>query len=412
MAIRYGEQRGKRIALFVPGYLDDVHRLVHGIVERQAEQGGFHLKDYRFRLGDFDDRSQWPDTPPWKNQADGVIAYLGPKPGLADWVRKGGVPVVNMSADRVSGELPSVHDDGMSVAELACDHLLSLGYRSFTFVGYLSSPGADYRERMVAAALRDRGFSLKTCRVLARLENPDLQTASTLAADPRLKTFLRAQTKPLAVFCQNDQYGVGVCAAARQARLRVPEDVGVIGVGDLAISRESDPSLSSVRLPAEQIGYRAMDLLSRLLNGQAEPQEPIELPATEVVPRGSTCRNLPRHKDLERAMQMIRDRACEGIDVGDVLETLGISRKTFERRFVDAIGHPPGEELRRIRLARAEQLLATTDLTVTRIGCMVGFPRPSMFARFFKTRSGQTPREFRRQSVRSEFRNRGSVSQS
>ena len=95
---------------------------------------------------------------------------------------------------------------------------------------------------------------------------------------------------------------------------------------------------------------------------------------------------------------MILNQACEGIDVGDVLDTLQVSRKTFERRFSDMYGRPPGEELRRIRMDRATQLLSTTSLSVTLIGRMVGYPRPSMFARFFKMRCGQTPREFRREA--------------
>ena len=175
--------------------------------------------------------------------------------------------------------------------------------------------------------------------------------------------------------------------------------MGVLGVADVAAARECTTPLSSVRLPGEQIGFQAMALLDRLMNGESAPASPIEVPAVEVAVRESTACQVPRDFDFDRAMQMMRERACEGIDVSDILKTLHVSRKTFERRCQDTIGHPPGEEIRRVRQARAEELLATTDLSVTRVGRMVGFPRPSMFARFFKTRSGRTPRAYRRSAV-------------
>ncbi|MGC1276515.1 MAG: substrate-binding domain-containing protein [Planctomycetaceae bacterium] len=399
MEVHRNEPEGRRIALFLPDYLDYVHRLVDGVVEWQRAQHGFHVKDYRFKFGDLDDPSKLVGPPPWTGHADGVIAYVGPQPGVGEWLKRGEVPVVNTSADRAADEVPAVHGDGRSVADLSCEHALELGYRSFLYVGYDLSPGSVYRERHFAAALYDRGYEMTSCRVLARLDGSAHQAARMLGGDPRLHSFLLKLPKPLAVFCQSDHYGAGVCAACQQVELNVPEDVAVLGVADTGVARDSEPPLSSVRLPAERIGSQAMALLDRLMRGEQPPGEPLEIPATEIVVRASTSLEMPRDADIGRAMQMIRDRACDGIDVGDVLQTLDMSRKTFERRFFDAIGRPPGEEIRRIRLARAEELLATTGLSVTRIGRMVGFHRPSMFARFFKMRSGRTPRAYRRASM-------------
>ncbi|HEX6986585.1 MAG TPA: hypothetical protein VF170_14480, partial [Planctomycetaceae bacterium] len=173
----------RRIALFAPDYLDYVHRLVDGVLACQSERGGFLLRDCRFPLGGLDDESVRAEPPPWAGQADGVIAYVGPQSGLSDWLRSGGAPVVNTSADRAPSDLPAVHSDGRSVAALAADHFLSLGFRSFTYVGLDVSHGSDYRERTFADALAERGHELRPCRLPVRLDGPVRESSRALAAD-------------------------------------------------------------------------------------------------------------------------------------------------------------------------------------------------------------------------------------
>lgn len=77
----------------------------------------------------------------------------------------------------------------------------------------------------------------------------------------------------------------GACKAARRLGLRVPEDLSVTGLDDLALSRAVEPELTTVRLPAEEVGAAGMHALMAALEGR--PPAPVSLPV-ELVVRGST----------------------------------------------------------------------------------------------------------------------------
>ncbi len=78
----------------------------------------------------------------------------------------------------------------------------------------------------------------------------------------------------------------GACKAVRELGLRVPSEVSVTGFDDLSMAVALDPELTTVRLPAEEVGAQGMRALLALLDGQAV--EPVELPV-ELVVRGSTA---------------------------------------------------------------------------------------------------------------------------
>jgi LacI family transcriptional regulator len=97
-------------------------------------------------------------------------------------------------------------------------------------------------------------------------------------------------------------------------------------------------------------------------------------------------------------MQVIRDHACDGLTVQDVVERLNISRSTLERRFHAAFGRSPAMEIERVRMSRAKLLLMETRYKLSKIAVMTGYGTASQFATAFKRYSGFTPGEFRKQT--------------
>jgi LacI family transcriptional regulator len=87
------------------------------------------------------------------------------------------------------------------------------------------------------------------------------------------------------VFALNDQMAVGALAALRRRGIRVPEDVSLAGFDDMAIARDVTPQLTTVRVPMEEMGMRAMEMA---LEPAGEELRVVFLPAV-VVPRGSTA---------------------------------------------------------------------------------------------------------------------------
>ncbi|MFF6843376.1 LacI family DNA-binding transcriptional regulator [Streptomyces tanashiensis] len=88
------------------------------------------------------------------------------------------------------------------------------------------------------------------------------------------------------VFAHNDLIAAGALRALREAGLRVPEDVSVVGFDDLPMARHTEPPLTTVRQPMREMGRAAARLLLPGLDGEPIPDEPVVLP-TELVVRGS-----------------------------------------------------------------------------------------------------------------------------
>ena len=118
-----------------------------------------------------------------------------------------------------------------------------------------------------------------------------------------------------------------------------------------------------------------------------------------VFARKSTEAIAVSDTEIAEAMRFIRDHACEGIGVEDVLKVVPISRTVLERRFQKFLRRSPYEEILRLRLERVKQLLTTTDLSIAQIADQVGFSGVEYLSAMFKRKSGLSPREFRRSVI-------------
>jgi AraC-like DNA-binding protein len=97
-----------------------------------------------------------------------------------------------------------------------------------------------------------------------------------------------------------------------------------------------------------------------------------------------------------RALQLIALRACDGLTIEDLLAALDVSRSTLERQFILHVGHTPGLELVRVRLDRAKELLAASDLPLKGIAKLTGYRNVPNFCAFFRKQTGMSPLGFRR----------------
>jgi DNA-binding LacI/PurR family transcriptional regulator len=102
------------------------------------------------------------------------------------------------------------------------------------------------------------------------------------------RELLRLPDRPTAVFAANDLQALGVYDAAREAGLRIPHDLSVVGFDDLAFTQWSDPPLTTVRQPLRRMGAEAAGMLLTLAAGGEPDNDRVELP-TKLVVRGSTA---------------------------------------------------------------------------------------------------------------------------
>ena len=202
--------------------------------------------------------------------------------------------------------------------------------------------------------------------------------------------------KPVGLMACNDDRGREVLAACRQAKLRVPEEVAVVGVdNDELLCELSDPPLSSVALGAERAGFEAAALLDQLMAGRSKEPQRLVASALGVVARRSTDLSLHEDPEVAAAVKYIRDNAGRPIRVYDVVAGLGDARRTLEIRFQQALGRSIHAEIQRVRLERARRLLLETDLPLSKIAQASGFSSPSYLAAVFHRHLGVTPVKYR-----------------
>ena len=168
----------------------------------------------------------------------------------------------------------------------------------------------------------------------------------------RIGRWLTSLPRPVGVMASNDVRGIDVLNACQTRGLRVPDEVAVLGVDDDALLCEiCSPPLSSVVPNIEAIGYEAAARLDRLMDGEREESGERFVPPLGVTTRLSTDVLSVGDQEFATAVRFIRENACHGITVTDVLDHVLISRSTLERNFRLYLGRSPQAEIRAAQLA-------------------------------------------------------------
>jgi LacI family transcriptional regulator len=186
--------------------------------------------------------------------------------------------------------------------------------------------------------------------------------------------------------------GLQVMAAAQIAGVLVPEEVAILGANNDAIRCElAYPPLSSVAANPFQSGYRAAEMLDQLMNGAYPNPDYVRIDPLGVVTRHSTDVLAIEDKNVAAALSYIREHACAGIAVEQVLKHAAASRSQLEKKFRKHLGRSPQAEIRRVQVARIRQLLIETDFPLKKIAELTGFEHVEYMCVLFKRLTGMTP---------------------
>jgi LacI family transcriptional regulator len=348
------------------------------------------------------ERSLGDLTPGWLQdwEGDGVIARVE-NAQMAAAIKRLALPAVDLRHVLTNLQLPSIHTDDEETANLAAEHLLERGFRHYGFCGFDGADYSDTRRDVFSKCIAEAGF---LCHVFAHSLKPPKATTLEyeehgLKYEDLVAKWLKELPKPIGLMACNDIRGQQVLNACRAIGVMVPDEVAVIGVdNDEVLCELSDPSLSSVAPNTERIGYEAAALLHRMMAGKKPPRRTVFVAPLGVVTRLSTEVLAIEDRHIATATRFIREHACEGIDVSDVLRAVPLSRSTLERRFDKALRRSPKEEILRVRLNRAKQLLTETDFPLALVAEKVGLEHPEYFSVIFKKKIQLTPAEFRAHS--------------
>lgn len=170
----------------------------------------------------------------------------------------------------------------------------------------------------------------------------------------------------------------------------------MIGIDNEELTRYlSRVALSSVAQGARQMGYQAAKLLHRLLDKEEMPLQRILVPPVRVIERRSTDYRSLTDPAVIQAMHYIRNHACKGIKVDQVLDAVGISRSNLEKRFKEEVSETIHAMIHAEKLEKARSLLISTTLSINEISQMCGYPSLQYFYSVFKKAYDTTPKEYR-----------------
>ena len=212
-------------------------------------------------------------------RVDGLIILTGRLSDAALAAHASELPVVVTGRNCKAPGLCALSFDNFEGARLAAQHLLDLGHRRIAFIsGDPRHPDAKERLRGYRSALEAAGVAHAPALVMPG----DYTENSGLVAVERL---LESREPFSAILAANDQMAFGAALALHRRRLRVPDDVSLVGFDDLASAVYSTPPLSTVHHPVYELGQLAAQAMLQMLAGQTPT---VALPSPRFIVREST----------------------------------------------------------------------------------------------------------------------------
>ena len=258
-------RRSHCVGVLIPDLTNPINAmLLRGITDKLESEGYtpviFETRDSESRL----DRALEGLK---DRRVEGVVntaARHGDRRRLREFMRDG-TPVVFAARDISGVRATRVLTDDFRGGALAAGHLLSLGHRR---IGQITGP-AD----VTAFVERARGMRSVLLEAGVPAEPATVEATSGSVGEGRsgAQRLLRAQRVPTAIFAHNDLLAIGAVAALREAGLRCPDDLSVIGYNDTPLTEYLAPALSTVRLPAVEVGQLAAERLLAALHEDATP---------------------------------------------------------------------------------------------------------------------------------------------
>ena len=284
-----------------------------------------------------------------------------------------------------------VNDDNAAFGKAAARRLASSAMlRAFAFAGAATTRAwSAERGAAFAAELAGRGHDAAAI--------PDAESMPQKA----LVRWLLDLPKPCGVFAAYDDVGRRIVETARDAGLKVPDDVEIISVGDdEMVCDYVRPSLTSLAPDFETEGYRAARELQAMMLG-ARPKKRVFLVGLRGIEERGSTRNASVGQSIVRAARAyIAANALRGITAADVVRHLGVSRSLADLRFREETGTSLLQAILDVRLGKVRRLLAETDLPIGEVAHRVGYPNANYLKNLFRRHFGQSMRDWRRNSTR------------
>ena len=329
-----------------------------------------------------------PDATGW--DLDGAIVVGFDTPDQVKLLRQAKIShVVNLSPDSKIEKIPQVDGDPYAAGVLAAEYFTSLGFRQGAYLS-CSVPAMQERVRGFREKMEELGGSTHPLIVFDHVS--DISTPEKIKEMSRA---IKQLEKPTAIYCVSDSYGRKLIQLCRDEGVHIPDEVAVLTTGNAKIICECvSPSLSSIDVGYREIGRQAAKTLHQLMEGKKVPMRTL-LPPIGVIRRQSTDMLAIEDVRLRKAIIFLRAHFTEKVDVNQLAQSVGLSRRGLEYLFRGKLECSPHEEIIRLRFEQAKLLLRTTQMTIDEVAETAGFNTGHYLCNMFKQHIGTAPSTYR-----------------
>ena len=286
-----------------------------------------------------------------------------------------------------------IRNDNVETGRIAARHFLPPG----NFRAYGHIPAAQSTDEWSVS--RETGFRDELLRNhVDALTFPQSANPGTEASRQALTEWLRNLPKPAAVLASWDYPAMQVLEICRAEKIRVPQDIAVLGVdNDPMICDATTPPLSSIPFDYEKEGYESAAALDTLLEKPARREKPVTVACLplSVFPRESASRPAPASDLLKRALRYIAKNAAKGISTRDVATALGVSQSLLSLRFREYANYSVMDAILDARLKKVCDLLSSTNRSIQDITVAAGFRNANYLKDIFRRRFKMTMSDYR-----------------
>lgn len=277
--------------------------------------------------------------------------------------------------------IPSVCLDDTAIARKAAEHLVAQGATQFIYFANGNTHADTFYEQGFNKALKaDPCISLKPGPLLGESISAVLQNGHTVG-----------------VFCTSDRLAREFITEANRQSLSCGRDYRLVSIGnDPTESVFAGTGITSFNPPMYTCGVRAAKLLEESLSGHMPAPRVYTISQTELLVRESSLASRSA-RIAQAAANYINEHFFDPtLDAGKLARAIGVSRRVLELSLQDTELPSPYQLISQARLQEASDLLSQTDLPVSEIGRRSGYPEPHHFSAWFKARTEQCPRNYRR----------------
>lgn len=303
------------------------------------------------------------------------------------------IPVVAQDFKERLQTVPNITGSYVETGRQGAEYFLKKGFTNFAFYGFNNIVWSRERAQGFEQRLSEAGFDVHY------FEHKNSRSQDLWYYEPsELSEWLKSLPKPIALMTCDDNQGHHVTEAARQADVRIPDELAVLGVdNDEMICELSDPPLSSIDLDTEKAGYEAGRLMEHLIRTQTcSAGSDIVVHSTQVVTRNSTDIFASKDEHIVAALKFIHQNLDKNLRVDQILREVPLSRRSLEKRFARTTGYPVYEYIYKQRIEQFTKKLLETELSIFEIALDLGLTDSKNIARQFKQIKGLTPMEYRK----------------